>query len=251
MNIIRSSSYMKSNISKTSLLETECLFGESIEILKEDLDWVFCRLITDNYCGWVKKNDIGRLKRVTHRVINIRTFFFKEPNEKSDIITYLPMGSLLTIETIQSDWAKTYFFFGEEIQIGYVPSQHIVNIRHKVFDWVATAQQLEGIPYRWGGRNTIGIDCSAFLQLSYQTYGESIPRNTSEQVKLKKPELYQIDDLSRGCVVFWEGHVGIMIDKLNCIHANAFHMRIVTEPLIDIIKRMSKDNKILKMMDFN
>ena len=80
---------------------------------------------------------------------------------------------------------------------------------------------------------------------------ESIPRNTSEQVKLKKPELYQIDDLSRGCVVFWEGHVGIMIDKLNCIHANAFHMRIVTEPLIDIIKRMSKDKKILKMMDFN
>ena len=71
----------------------------------------------------------------------------------------------------------------------------MLHIQHKVSDWVATAQQLEGIPYRWGGRDTIGIDCSAFLQLSYQTYGESIPRNTSEQVKLKKPELYQIDDL--------------------------------------------------------
>ena len=42
-----------------------------------------------------------------------------------------------------------------------------------------------------------------------------------------------------------------MIDKLNCIHANAFHMKIVTEPLIDIICRMGADNKILKMMDFN
>ena len=145
---------------------------------------VFCKLITDNYCGWVKKDDIGRLNKVTHRVIKIRTFFFKEPNEKSDIVTYLPMGSLLTIEKIQSDWAKTYFFFGEEIHIGYVPSQHIVNIQHKVSDWVATAQQLEGVPYRWGGRDTIGIDCSALLQLSYQKlmekpFQEILPNKSS------------------------------------------------------------------------
>ena len=66
---------MKSNISKTSFLKLSACSVSPIEILKEDLDWVFCRLITDNYCGWVKKNDIGRLKHVTHRVINIRTTF--------------------------------------------------------------------------------------------------------------------------------------------------------------------------------
>ena len=60
-----------------------------------------------------------------------------------------------------------------------------------------------------------------------------------------------INDLKRGCVVFWEGHVGIMIDKFNCIHANAFHMQTKIEPLDLIINRISKDLKIIKMMDFN
>ena len=81
---------------------------------------------------------------------------------------------------------KNMFFVQDKIQIGYLPSSHIVVCENKVKDWVSMAQQLEGIPYRWGGRDTIGIDCSALLQLSYQTYGEMIPRNTSEQVKLKK-----------------------------------------------------------------
>ena len=42
-----------------------------------------------------------------------------------------------------------------------------------------------------------------------------------------------------------------MTDNLNCIHANAYHMKTVTEPLFDIINRMEKDNTIVKMMDFN
>ena len=132
-----------------------------------------------------------------------------------------------------------------------MPSKHIVESQHKVFDWVSIAQNLEGTPYKWGGRDTIGIDCSALLQLAYQTYGKTIPRNTSEQVQLTKSNLYQIEDLKRGCVIFWDGHVGIMIDKINCIHANTFHMKTVTEPLFDIINRMNKDHQIVKMMDFN
>ena len=132
-----------------------------------------------------------------------------------------------------------------------MPSKHIVNLDHRVKDWVAIAELFLGTPYRWGGRDTIGIDCSALLQLSYQTYGENIPRNTSQQVKLRKKYIRDIDDLKRGCVVFWKGHVGIMIDKFNCIHANAFHMQTEVEPLNQIIKRIGKDFDIIKMMDFN
>jgi cell wall-associated NlpC family hydrolase len=97
----------------------------------------------------------------------------------------------------------------------------------------------------------LGIDCSALLQLSYQTYGKMIPRNTSEQVNLEKPNINIIDKLKRGCVIFWKGHVGIMVDKFNCIHANSYHMKTITEPLFDIIDRINKDNQIVKMMDFN
>ena len=41
-----------------------------------------------------------------------------------------------------------------------------------------------------------------------------------------------------------------MIDSLNCIHANAFHMKTKTEPLFQIIERMGEDYNIIKMIDF-
>ena len=97
----------------------------------------------------------------------------------------------------------------------------------------------------------MGLDCSALLQLSYETYGHKIPRNSSQQIILKKKQIHKLTDLTRGCVVFWKGHVGIMIDEINCIHANAYHMKTTTEPLSDIVDRMKSKFKILKMMDFN
>ena len=242
---------MRSEPQEDSAVETECLFGETVETLDFHLDWIYCKLVTDNYHGWIKNTDLTKFKKATHRVLNIRTFIFKNPDVKSDILLYLPMGSNLVIEKINSDWAEIYFPHCNASQVGYVPAKHIVNLSHKVSDWVKVAQSLEGTPYKWGGRDTVGIDCSALLQLSYQTYGQIISRNTSDQVNLEKPNISEFNNLRRGCVIFWEGHVGVMIDKVNCIHANAYHMKTVTEPLIDIIDRMDKDHQIIKMMDFN
>ena len=251
MNIIKSSAFMKSMPSSESLLETECLFGETVQILDSHFDWVYCELTTDNYHGWVKKTNLGKIKQPTHRVIITRSFVFKSANIKSEILLYLPMGANLAVENINSDWAEICFQVDNIIKVGFVPTKHIVEFNHKVKDWVQIAQRLEGTPYVWGGRDSIGLDCSALLQLAYQTYGETIPRNTSEQVLLQKTNIDQIEHLNRGCVIFWEGHVGIMVDELNCIHANAFHMKTTTEPLINIINRMDRVDKIVKMMDFN
>ncbi|MDA7579134.1 C40 family peptidase [Alphaproteobacteria bacterium] len=251
MNIITSSAYMKYANSISSQLETECLFGEKIEILDQNLDWFYCRLVTDDYHGWIQASNLGQLDKITHRVLSPRTYIYKEANPKSNVVMHLTLGSQLCIEKIKDEWAKTYFLVNNIIEFGYIPTKHIVEIGHKVSDWVAVAERLEGTPYKWGGRDTVGLDCSALLQLAYQTYGEILPRNTSEQINLKKPNINIIDKLKRGCVVFWKGHVGIMVDRFNCIHANAYHMKTTTEPLIDIINRINKENQIVKMMDFN
>ena len=251
MNIINSSVLMKSQPKEISLLETECLFGETVEILDETLDWVYCKLITDNYRGWIKKNGLGKLQTSTHRVIVKRSFVYIEKNSKSNCLFYLPMGAKLVVERLEFNWAEISLYYNNKIQIGYVPRQHIVKVSNKVKDWVKFAQSLLGTPYRWGGRDTIGIDCSALLQLSYQAYGQDIPRNSSQQIQLNKKIIHGVNNLRRGCAIFWGGHVGIMIDKLNCIHANAFHMTTKIELLSDITKRMNETNHILKMMDFN
>ena len=251
MNIINSSVFMKSKPTQTSSLETECLFGETVQILDKHFDWVYCKLETDNYFGWIKKEGLGKFKKPTHRVLVKRSFIYINQTAKSNSLLYLPMGARVLVKKIRLDWAEIGFYYNNKIQTGYVPTKHIVKLNHKVEDWVKVAQLLEGTPYKWGGRDTIGLDCSALLQLAYQTYGEIIPRNTSEQIQLNKRNIKDINDLKRGCVIFWKGHVGIMIDSLNCIHANAFHMKTKIEPLLQIIKRIGKDSNIIKMMDFN
>ena len=251
MNIIKPSISMSFKPHENSILETECLFGESVQILDNYLEWAYCKLLTDNYYGWVRKNGLGYLKPSTHRVLSKRSFLFNHRNAKSNCIHHLPIGAKLAVKIIKDDWAEVYLSDKHFYETAYVPSKHIVIMDNKVKDWVAIAEQLLGTPYKWGGRDTMGIDCSALIQLSCEAYGENIPRNTIDQLKTNKKIITNINNLNRGCVVFWEGHVSLMVDRLNCIHANAFHMKTVIEPLNEIIIRMGKQHSIIKMFNFN
>ena len=251
MNIIKPSSHMKAKPIETAELETECLFGESVEILETNLEWVYCKLLTDNYHGWIKKKDLGNFLPCTHRIISKRSFLLKGNNAKSQCIHYVPLGAQLSVKKIIGNWAEVSLSNNHNHKVAYIPSNHIVTIDNKVRDWVSVAEKLIGTPYKWGGRDSIGLDCSALLQLSCQAYGDNIPRNTDDQVTLQKEIITDINKLDRGFSVFWKGHVGLMVDQLNCIHANAFHMETIIEPLNDIIVRMGNEYQIIKMMNFN
>lgn len=251
MNVIKPSIPMRSNPNETSALETECLFGESLTVLDTHLDWYYCRLSTDNYYGWVQKKNLNNMKKATHRVVVNRTFFYKKNNIKKGYINYLPLGAQICVVDIDKKWAKVNLFESHKDSFAYIPSKHLIEKNSKIKNWVGTAEKLIGTPYVWGGRNSIGLDCSALLQLSYQTYGENIARNSSDQVLIEKKIVNKNNALKRGFTVFWKGHVGIMTDDINCVHANAFHMEVTKEPLNDIIARTNKNNPIIKIMNFN
>jgi len=251
MNVIKSSIPMRSKPDLSSNLETECLFGETINILDCYQDWYYCKLLTDNYCGWVPKKYLGEAINSTHRVVSNRSYLFKNNDIKLGYIDYLPLGSQIHITDIDYFWAKVYLGNNTNYKFAYIPSKHIIKNDEKIDDWVSTAEKLIGTPYVWGGRNSIGLDCSALLQLSYQTYGQSIPRNTMDQLLLNKEIITNKEKLKRGYTIFWEGHVGIMVDENYCIHANAFHMEVSKEPLVNILDREGKNNPIIKIMNFN
>lgn len=251
MNIIVPSTGLRQKPNFNSLLETECLFGETVEILDKYADWVFCKLMTDNYLGWISKFSLGYLQKPTHRVLSIRSFIFGRKDIKSNIIHYVPMGSKLCVIETHKGWAKINLSYNNSHKIGYVIKNDLISLNSAISDWVSKAEQLLNTPYKWGGRDTFGIDCSALLQLSYQTFGENIPRNTSQQIQLKKKNIIDMKYLRRGCVIFWDGHVGIMTNNKDCIHANGYFNKTTVEPLKDIIKRMEKYFKVLKIIDFN
>ena len=251
MNVIEPSIPMRSKPDQTSSLETECLFGETIIILDSYLDWYYCKLLTDNYCGWVPKENLGEVIETSHRVVSNRSYLFKDSDIKSGYINYLPLGSQIYVSDFDNLWAKVYLGNNAKQKSAYIPRNHIIKKEDKIDDWVSIAEKLIGTPYLWGGRNSIGLDCSALLQLSYQTYGENIPRNSIDQSLLSKKIINKKEKMKRGFVIFWNGHVGIMVDETYCIHANAFHMEVTKEPLVNILEREGKKNPIIKIMNFN
>ena len=251
MNIIVPSSPMRLKPDKFSTLETEGLFGELVEIFDEYLEWVYCKLLIDDYLGWIQKKDLGILPPSTHRVIVKRSFLLENNDVKSNHIHYLPLGAQISVKKIKGNWAEIFLSDKHRNYSAFIPSKHIIKINSKTNDWVNVAEILIGTPYRWGGRDTIGLDCSALLQLSYQTYGKNVPRNTTDQIQVKTKKITDINNLKRGHVVFWRGHVGIMVNNFNCIHANAFHMAVTVEPLDKIINRMGKKHGIIEIKNFN
>ena len=239
---------MFSKKNNTFNLETEGLFGESFQIIKIENKFCYGKLLTDNYLGWMKLQDLGELPQASHRVIAIRTIVYKCNDIKSKSFFYLPLGSQVKIISKNKQWAKITLNSTSNTY-GFIPLKHLTPISSQVLDWVKIAESLMKTPYKWGGRDSISIDCSSLVQLSLQAGGISIPRNSSQQKLFGKLEPIDINEFKRGNLMFWDGHVGILISKDKIIHSNAFHMMVSIENLSTVFKRLGNPSNTLKLIN--
>ncbi|MFI4936296.1 MAG: C40 family peptidase, partial [Caulobacterales bacterium] len=80
-----------------------------------------------------------------------------------------------------------------------------------------------------------GLDCSGLIQQARYACGLATPRDSDQQAVLGRDA--SPDELLRGDLVFWRGHVGMMLDGARLIHANAHHMAVTIEPLSEVVTR--------------
>lgn len=240
-NICKPSTILKSAPNENSNIETECLYGEKVKVLESVGKWIKCITLLDKYEGWIKVSDVYELGKTTHRVIYPRSFVYNKPNIKSYAFSYLPMGSKVKVDPYDNTWSKMNLFCNKGYKSGFILSKHIVRKNEVVKDWVSIAEKLIGVPYKWGGRDSMGIDCSALIQLSLETIGINFPRNSNDQENLHVGIPYNYKLISRGSLIYWNGHVGVMKNKNELLHANAFHMMVMSENINLAIHRIHKN----------
>lgn len=216
-------------------LTTQLLFGERVRVFEESEGWAWLQGETDAYVGYVPAAAIGReLSAPTHRIAALSTPALARPELKSPPLVDLPMGARLSV--VREENAFGVLAIG-----AFVPIQHLAPIDARAEDYVAIAEQFAGTPYLWGGRTRAGLDCSGLVQVAMQAAGIAAPRDSDMQLAEVGSAIEIREDLGglrRGDLVFWRGHVGIMTDAANMLHANAHHMRVVVEPLAEAVARI-------------
>jgi len=210
--------------SSDATLLTEALKGERVTIYDRDAEgWAWGQLDGDGYVGWLPDRALARpADTPTHRIVAIRTFAFPGPSIKLPPRETLMLGALINVVRDDADFAVTREGF-------HVPRRHVAGIGDTEADFVGVAERFVGTPYLWGGKSSLGIDCSGLVQLSLQAAGLACPRDSDMQLDALGRPLDAADAPQRGDLLFWKGHVAIARDADTIVHANAFHMSTVIE----------------------
>lgn len=218
-----------------AILDSEALFGETLTLFDESEGWAWVQLARDGYVGYLPSEGLtSAVTTPTHRVAALRTYVYASPDIKTPPLALLSLNALLS-------GAGEEGRFLELQSGGFVIAEHVRKLDEPSRDFVDVALGFRGTPYLWGGRTSLGVDCSGLVQLASEAAGLSCPRDADMQANEVGRQLdwQGPDALARGDLVFWDGHVGIMTGAHDLVHASAYQMMVVEEPLAETRARIA------------
>ncbi|HEY3696284.1 C40 family peptidase [Phenylobacterium sp.] len=209
----------------------QALYGEAFDVLDRRGGIAWGQARRDGYVGYVALSDLGgRAATPTHRVAAIRTYAFARPDIKSPATGPYSLNALVAGQAREGR-------FVQGADGGWFVAGHLAPVGTFETDYVTVAERHLGAAYLWGGRESHGLDCSGLVLQALLACGRAGPRDTDQQMRMGRAA--DPSALRRGDLVFWRGHVAIMLDAERIVHANAHHMAVAAEPLAEAVARIA------------
>ena len=208
----------------------QLLFGEMFDQVEIVDGHAWGQARRDGCVGFVEAGALtGEVRAPTHWIAALRAFAFDAPSVKAPARGPLSLNALVSINEDGDRFARAAW-------LGWIAKAHLAPIGTCSADPAAVAERFLGAPYLWGGRDSLGLDCSGLIQQALYAAGLACPRDSDQQAALGAPA--PPDALRRGDLVFWLGHVGMMLDADRLLHANVHHMAVAIEPLAEAAARI-------------
>jgi hypothetical protein len=207
--------------------DRQLLMGAEVAVFEDREGWSFVQA-ADGYVGYVRSGALAEVTAPSHFVATVATHAYLAEDFRSVDLHSLPFGARVTV----LDERRKFF----ETNVGFVPKKHLRELERPFSDPATVGQLHFGVPYLWGGNSTRGIDCSGLVTAALAACNTACPGDSDMQMAQVGADA--TGDYQRGDLLFWDGHVGMMVDAETMIHANAHHMATVYEPIDRAILRI-------------
>ena len=235
---------MRSNLSFTNVYKkasiksgivTQLLYGDQFKVLERKKSWLKIKNELDHYKGYIKNNTFLTNQKSTHKINKLSADLYIKPNLKKKIKKKLSFGSKIKIINEKNNFCKFDNF--------WIKKNDLKKINFKTKDIFQNINKFINVRYKWGGKHFTGLDCSALVQLFINFNNKYCPRDTKDQINFFKKKI-KFKKIKKNDLIFWKGHVAIVVSKTELIHAYGPFKKTVKMPINKTIRRIFRTAKL-------
>ena len=214
-----------------SKIVTQLLYGDSFKKIKKIKSWIRIKNYRDNYKGYIKNKTFLPNQKNTHKICKKFASLYSKPNNKYKIKHKLSFNSKIKMVN-----EKNNFYEFDRL---WIKKRDVKKINYSNKNYFNGIKEFVNIKYKWGGKHYKGLDCSALIQLFLNFNNKFCPRDTGDQIKYFKKKI-KLKNIKNNDLIFWKGHVALVISKKKLIHAYGPKKKVVIMPIKKTIDRIYK-----------